>query len=95
MKVIEITNTNAAIKMVRMDVGSVFMALIAVIILILVKIDDPGEMISCLAITASAVLALTGLVVITISASCKSEIKALNILYWPMWKYILKEGKDE
>ena len=94
-KIVEITKTEASIKMVRMDIGSVFMFIMVFMLVLLVKVSPPDVSLMPLVFVAIGVLLLTGSASICISSFCKSEIQALNIFWWPLRKYILKEGKDE
>ena len=95
MKVIEITNTDAKIAMVRMDFGAVVMLMIALTVFIAADIYPLVGFMLILSYVAVGFLLVSAAMLMGVSMLSKSDIQALNIIDWPMKKYILKEVKDE
>jgi len=92
MKVFKITKTDAKIKMLRQDTASMFIMLIALIIIVAAQSMEGVDY--TLGIIGSLILCAVTLASALITALCNNEIKALNVMGWPLWKYEL-EDKDE
>jgi predicted membrane protein len=96
MKVIEITKTDAKISMLRRDTGSVVMLMMALTLFILTDIYPLVGFALILAYFTIGFLLVSAAIIMGVSILSKSETQALNIIDWPMKKYVLKvEGKDE
>jgi hypothetical protein len=96
MKVIEITKTDARIDMLRRDTGSVVMLMMALTLFILTDIYPIVGLALILAYFTIGFLLISAAMITGVSILSKSETQALNIIDWPMKKYVLKaEGKDE
>ena len=91
VKVVEITETDAKIQMLRMDTAAMFMLIMAMMVMIAVILSVPEGLGLSLAWVAVGVLLVTSAAWMGISSFCKSRIQALNIIDWPIKKYVLKD----
>jgi hypothetical protein len=95
MKTIEITDTDAKIKMLRIDTGAMFILIMGILLAIGIKIallEGVGLLIAFIGVF---VLLMVSAMFICVSTFCKTNIQALNIIDWPLRRYVLKGVKDE
>jgi len=95
-KVVEIDEADAKIRLLRQEIGAGFLVTVCLIVMVLIKIV-PLEVpiINSFMIFIIMLGLVVGLATMVVSAFYKTEIQALNILFWGSKKFVLKEGKNE
>jgi hypothetical protein len=89
IKVVDITETDAKIRMLRNDTAAMFMLIMAMVAIVAI-IATPVEVVgSQLLAIAAVILMICSAILMMISTFCKTEIQALNIIDWPLRKYVL------
>jgi predicted Na+-dependent transporter len=95
VKVIEITKSDAREKLIKEEKGIAFISVLCLmLVMVALFVPDIPSVFSMMFTCVGVVGVFAGLAMLMAVSFARSDIKALNILFYGFKKFILKEVKD-